>query len=137
MKILPIVVLILCLSFSTVHAFDEAKLVTVDQFEDLEFKATGVKLNNFSIDEKTAFLVSHMKNIAVSFSARNKLEDARHFSVMLVGMSDKQILWSMDLEPLLATISPKKTESVSGSTYVSAGTLSATQKIWIRVVGDI
>jgi hypothetical protein len=137
MRKLIIVIMILFLGVSVAYGYDKEWIVTMDQFEDFEIKTDGVKLNNFSIKESAAFLAPGMLNINVSFSARNKLDASKHFSVMMVGVAKGKVLWALDLEPMMSTISAKKTESINGSSYVPPGTLEKTTKIWIRVVGDI
>lgn len=137
MRKLILVIMILFLGASGAYAFDKEATVTMSQFEDFEIKTDGVKLNNFSIKEGNAFLAPGMQNISVSFSARNKLDVSKHFSVMMVGVAEGKVLWALDLEPMMSTISAKRTESISGSSYVPPGTLKKTTKIWIRVVGDI
>lgn len=133
--------LLLLLSLMTVFpaaafSMDKTYMLTVQQFEDFAIESNGVKLNNFSIAEKSAFLTNAMSNIEVSFSARNKGDTARHFAVMLVGLDEKQILWSLALEPLMSTLAEKTTDNVEGSIYVSPGTMRKTTKIWVRAIGD-
>lgn len=133
--------LLLLLSFMTVipaaaFSMDKTYILTVQQLEDFAIESNGVRLNNFSISEKRAFMTNAMSNIEVSFSARNRGETSRHFAVMLVGMDEKGILWSLSLEPLMSTLAEKATENVEGSIYVFPGTLRKTTKIWVRAIGD-
>lgn len=119
------------------YAFDKIYKLSIDELEDLVIKQNGVQLNNFMLAEKQAFLADGLVNINVSFSARNKNNYATHFSAMLVGSSEKEILWSLSVEPMMSTLSEKATETVEGSIYITPGLLSKTKKIWIRIVGDI
>jgi len=119
------------------YAFDKTFTVSIDEFEDLVIKQNGVKLNNFLISEKQAFLADGLVNINVDFSARNKNNYATHFSAMFVGSSEKKILWSLSVEPMMSTLSEKSTETISGNVYITPGLLSKTKTIWVRIVGDI
>jgi hypothetical protein len=132
-----IMVLFLFLIASAVFAIDESQTLARSQFEDIAIQRGGVNVNNFSIKEDTSWMSRDLQVIRVSFSARNRNDTAKHFSIMLVGFdSTGNILWSIALEPVLGTISENRTEEVSGSFYCSAGTLRQTQKIWYRIIGD-
>lgn len=137
MRKLVVVLLISAIWYTNAFAFDKTFNVSVDEIEDLVINQNGVKLNNFMLAEKQAFLADGLVNINVSFSARNKNNYATHFSAMLVGLSEKDILWCLSVEPMMSTLSEKATETVEGSVYITPGLLSKTKKIWIRIVGDI
>ncbi len=132
-----ILILFLLLSSLPVYAFDKVYQMTIDDFEDFEIKSNGVKINNFSLSEENAWMVDGMKTIKISFSAKNKLEHPKHFTIMLVGMKDGEALWALNAEPMMATLSAKKTESINQTSYVIPGTLKQTKTIWFKVVGDI
>jgi len=119
------------------YAFDKTFIVSIDEFEDLVVKQNGVKLNNFLLSEKRAFLADGLVNLNVDFSARNKNNYATHFSAMFVGSSKDRILWSISVEPMMSTLSEKSTETISGNVYIAPGLLSKTKSIWVRIVGDI
>jgi len=123
------------LAFSA-SAFDETYVVSVSEFEDLQISKNGVTVNNFSIAEKKAFLVKDAVNVEVSFSVRNKNDHQKAINVMIVGMSDDKILWALEAAPGMSMISGKKTEHAVANSYVSAGTVKQTNKIWMRVVGN-
>ena len=128
--------LLLFLFIPQAFAFDQTYVVTKDEFEDLIIKSGSVTINNFSIDEKSAWSGKGLTNIAISFSAKNKAESSKHFSVMLAGVGEKAILWAVGVEPSFSIISGKKTEALSESLYITPGTIQKTKKIWVKVVGD-
>lgn len=123
------------LAFSA-SAFDKTYIVSISEFEDLQISKNGVTVNNFSIAEKKAFLVKNAVNVEVSFSVRNKNDQNKAVNVMIVGMSDGEILWALDAAPGMSMISGNKTDHAVANSYVSPGTVKQTDKIWIRVVGD-
>jgi hypothetical protein len=137
MRKLVVILLMSAIWYTNAFAFDKTFNVSVDEIDDLVINQNGVKLNNFMLAEKQAFLADELVNINVSFSARNKNNYATHFSAMLVGLSEKDILWCLSVEPMMSTLSEKATETVEGSVYITPGLLSKTKKIWIRIVGDI
>ena len=123
---------------SSAFAIDQSNTITRAQFEDLIIQSGGVNINNFSIREDTSFMDRNLRVIRVSFSARNRNEAARNFGISLVGLdASGNLIWSMNLEPLLGSISGNRTEQVSGSAFVPQGTLNRTQRIWYRIVGNI
>ena len=122
---------------TNVYAFDKTFTVSINDFEDLVIKENGVKLNNFLLSEKPAFLAAGLVNINIDFSARNKNNYAAHFSAMFVGSSKDEILWSLSIEPMMSTLSEQSTETLSDNVYITPGLLSKTKTIWVRIVGDI
>jgi hypothetical protein len=137
MRNIIVTLLMFAIWHTNAFAFDKTFNVSVEELEDLVINQNGVKLNNFMLAEKQAFLADGLVNINVSFSARNKNNYATHFSAMLVGLSENDILWCLSVEPMMSTLSEKATETVEGSVYITPGLLSKTKKIWVRIVGDI
>ena len=132
-----IMVLFLFLITSAVFAIDESQMLARSQFEDIVIQRGGVNVNNFSIKEDSSWLARDLPVLRVSCSARNRNGTSKHFSIMLVGFDGSgNILWSIAIEPMLGTISENSTQDVSDSAFCSAGTLSRTQKIWYRIIGD-
>lgn len=131
-------VLAISIIFSnSVFAFDRIYEKSIIDMEDLSIKENGIKINNFSFSEENAFMARGLSNIVVSFSAKNYNEVSKHFSVMIVGKSEHNILWAVSAEPMMSTISAKKTETIQGDSYISPGSLEKTSSIWLRIVGNI
>ena len=122
---------------SNVLAFDKIYENSMVDMEDLIIKENGVKINNFSFAEQDAFMVTGLVNVVVSFSAKNNNEVPKHFSAMIVGKSGDNILWAVSAEPMMSTLSPKSTDTINGSSYISPNGLKQTDSIWLRIVGDI
>jgi len=118
-------------------AFDKTYESSLADMEDLVIKSNGVKLNNFTFGEEKAFLARGLSNIKVSFSARNKNAESKHFSTMFVGKSGETTLWAISAEPSFSSISGNETETISADAYITPATLKKTKTVWIRVVGDI
>jgi len=134
----PIVLLMMGLLLTShALAFDKTYESSLADMEDLVIKSSGVKLNNFTFGEKEAFLARGLSNIKVSFSARNKNTESKHFSAMFVGKSGDTVLWAISAEPSFSSISGNETETVTGDAYISPRTLKKTKSVWVRVVGDI
>ena len=132
-----IVFLFMFFSVTMVFAVDQNQIVTRSQFEDLSIQGGGVNINNFSIREDTSFWDRNLRVIRVSFSARNRNAVSKQFAIMLVGFDESDnLLWSMNLEPMMGAISENQTEDISGSVYISQGTLNRTKKIWYRIIGN-
>lgn len=134
----PLMLLIILFLFfkSMVYAIDKTYVLSVSQFEDLVIEGNGVRLNNFSIAEKKAWLTDDMTNIEISFSARNRTNANRSFAVMVVGMDEKNILWGVALEPMMSLIAENSITQIEKSVYIAPGTLRKTTKLWIRVIGN-
>jgi hypothetical protein len=130
--VLAIVGAIYC---TNAFAFDKIFKVTESELEDFAINQNNLKLNNFTITEKQAFLVDGLVNIEISCSATNKNNYAVHFSVMVVGYSDNEILWGLSIEPMMSTLSGNSTETVTGNAYITPGLTNNTKNIWIRIVG--
>lgn len=130
--------IIICLLFtSNVFSFDKTVNITLDELEDFSVKDNGVKLNNFSLHEGSSFLGRGLTNLELSFSVRNKNEKPRHFSVMMAGWDKEEyLIWALDAEPMMSTVSGNKTETVKSDSYVSPGVLKSTKWVWVRIVGD-
>jgi len=124
------------LAASVASAFDKTYDLTLEEFENLQISEGGVTLNNFSLAEGRAFMAQGAAKVEVSFSVRNRNDDTRAFTVMLVGMSAKSILWAVDAAPMMSLVSANKTDECNGDAYVSPGTVKQTTRIWMRVVGN-
>ena len=113
--------------------------ITPEELEDLVVKGDDglLKLNNFSITEKPAFMAQGLNNIKASFSARNKGEKSYHFSVMMTGLNKEgAIIWSLAMEPMMGTLTKANTEQVSSDAYAPPGLAAATKTVWIRITGN-
>lgn len=131
------ILVFLFLIATAVFAIDESQTVNRPQFEDIMIQQGGVNVNNFSIKEDSSLMSKDLRVIRVSCSARNRNVSSKHFAIMLVGFDvSGNILWSMSLEPVFGIISENTTKEVSDTVYCIAGTLSRTQKIWYRIIGD-
>lgn len=135
LTLVTVVVALLVCPF-TANAFDKVYDLTLEQFEDLQVSERGVTLNNFTLGEKTSFMAKGTAKVQVSFSARNRNDDSRVLTVMIVGMSDNSILWAVDAGPMMAMVSANKVKECNGSAYVSPGTVKKTTRVWVRIVGD-
>lgn len=124
------------LAASAASAFDKTFNLTREQFENLQISEAGVVLNNFSLAENDSFMAKGTSKVQVSFSVRNRNQDVRALTVMIVGMSDNDLLWALDAAPMMAMVAGNKTEECNGSAYVPPGTVNQTTAFWIRVVGD-
>ena len=111
--------------------------ISLEDFEDLSIKQNGVKINNFTLSEKKSWSSESMVNLGISFSAKNKNADSRHFSLMLVGLDkDNAVIWALSAEPMMATIEGAETESISADAFVIPGTLAKTVKVFAKITGD-
>jgi hypothetical protein len=120
----------------TANAFDKTFILTVEEFENLQINQGGVTINNFALGEKKAYMGKGLANVSVSFSVRNKNAKPNVVNVMLVGMTDKEVIWALDAAPLMSIISENKTDKAESDSYISPGDVKKTKKIWMRVVGD-
>ena len=137
MKKLVVMIVGVLLAASVANAFDKIYDLTLEEFENLQISEGGVNLNNFSLAENNAFMAKGAAKVQVSFSIRNRNNDTRAVTVMLVGMSANSILWAVDAAPMMSMVSANKTEECNGSAYVPPGTVKQTTRIWLRVVGNL
>jgi hypothetical protein len=128
-------VLALIVSVNT-YAFDKTYNLTIKEFEELQITSNGVTINNFSLGEKRAFLSPKLRNVDVSFSIRNRNEKHHVLNVMVVGMQGNEIIWALDVAPLMSIIDGNKTENATSDSYVPPGTVNKTERVWVRIVGD-
>lgn len=136
MKLITLLLTALLLS-SSAFAFEYSFKGSLSELEDLVINKNGVRLNNFSIGESKSYSSTSLSKLDLSFSARNKNTDSRHFVFMATGLDSKgRHLWSVSAEPLFSTISENKTETVSADPFIVTGTLKKTAKVWVKVVGD-
>jgi hypothetical protein len=119
-----------------VNAFDKTYVLSVDEFESLQINQGGITINNFSLGEKRAYMGKGLANVNISFSIRNKNPKPNVINVMLVGMSDKEVIWALDASPLMSLIAENTTDKAEADSYISPGDVKKTKKIWMRVVGD-
>ena len=118
MKKLVVMIVGVLLAASVANAFDKIYDLTLEEFENLQISEGGVNLNNFSLAENNAFMAKGAAKVQVSFSIRNRNNDTRAVTVMLVGMSANSILWAVDAAPMMSMVSANKTEECNGSAYV-------------------
>jgi hypothetical protein len=118
------------------YAFDKTYNLTIKEFEELQITSNGVTINNFSLGEKSALLSPSLRNVDVSFSIRNRNDKPHVINVMVVGMQANEIIWALDVAPLMSMISEKKTENATSDSYVSPGTVNKTERVWVRIVGN-
>ena len=119
-----------------VNAFDKTYVLTVDEFESLQINQGGITINNFALGEKKSFMSKGLSNVNVSFSVRNKNSKPNVLNLMMVGMSDNEVIWALDAAPLMSIISENTTDKAESNSYISPGDVKKTKKIWMRVVGD-
>jgi len=133
--ILSIIILLNVNLFAYQH---NTGFISIDDFEDLSIKTNGVRINNFSLAETKSWMAKGLVNIVVTFSAKNKNGVNKHFSAMFIGLDkDNNVIWALNAEPIMATISKNKTESINSDSYVQPGTLSKTVKVMTIINGDI
>ena len=128
-------IFLLCFGHAA-NAFDKTYLLSVDEFESLQINQGGITINNFALGEKKAYMGKGLANVNVSFSVRNKNSKPNVLNVMIVGMADKEVVWSLDAAPLMSIISENTTDKAESNSYISPGDVKKTKKIWMRVVGD-
>jgi hypothetical protein len=121
---------------SFANAADYVHELTRQEFEELQVSERGITLNNFTLGEETSFMAKGVAKVRVSFSVRNRNNDTRKLTVMIVGMSDNDILWAVDAGPMMAMVSANKVEECNGTAYVPPGTVKQTKRIWMRIVGE-
>ena len=132
------IVLVMLASINLVAYEYNSGFISKSELEDLSIKSHGVKINNFSLSETRAWMAKGLVNIKISFSARNKNQTSKHFSAMFVGLDkDNSVLWALNAEPMMATLSKQKTESIESDTYVQPGTLNKTVKVMTIIHGDL
>ncbi len=133
-----IILILFIMTNISLFAFEHnTGFISLDDFEDLSIKHNGVKINNFTLSEKESWSTKSLVNLGVSFSAKNKNADSKHFSLMLVGLDkDNGVIWALSAEPMMATIQGKKTESISSDAFVLSGTLAKTVKVLAKITGD-
>lgn len=117
-------------------AFDKTETLTQEALDTYQVSSGGVTLNNFVIKEENAMLAKGLRNLKVSYAARNKNADSKAVVIMLVGLAGDEILWSFNVNPAFYTLSENDNETCEGEIFVPPGTLKRTTKIWIRIVGD-
>lgn len=109
------------------------KTVKVEDFEDLQFKISDLKFNNFSLHLENA-LLSNTKNLKLSYSCRNKGED-KNFSASFVGLDAKgKIVFAIDASPSFWT-QAKGSSTNEGEVYAIGNELKRTKFVWVKVVG--
>ncbi len=87
--------------------------------------------------EEDSWLSENLNNLKFSCSARNRDKQSKHFSIMIVGFnSENEILWAMNAEPSMSTLTPNRVENVSTEVYVLDGALRETSRIWIKIAED-
>lgn len=118
------------------NAFDKTFSLTVEEFENLQINQGGVTINNFALGEKRAYMGKGLANVSVSFSVRNKNSKPNVVNVMIVGMTDKDVIWALDAAPLMSIIAENTTDKAESDSYISPGDVKKTKKIWMRIVGD-
>jgi hypothetical protein len=117
--------------------------VKLGDLDELAIKEGSLVLNNFSIAEETntIFFGPKNKNLAVltvSCSVKNKSNDARAISLMIVGANDKnQVVWTCHVKPDFGRVQANKTEQLKTlGLLVPRGTKDQTARVTIMACGD-
>jgi len=133
-----IILTMLIMANISLFAFEHnTGFIPVEDLEDFSIKHNGVKMNNFTLSEKSSWTTKSMVNLGVSFSVKNKNTDSKHFSLIIVGLNKKnKIIWALNAEPMMGILSGKKTDSISNDTLVMPGTLAETTKVFVKITGD-
>ncbi len=119
------------------YTMNQGYILSMDEFEDLVIRGDNLKLNNFILAEEDSWLSENLNNLKFSCSARNRDKQSKHFSIMIVGFnSENEILWAMNAEPSMSTLTPNRVENVSTEVYVLDGALRETSRIWIKIAED-
>jgi tetratricopeptide (TPR) repeat protein len=113
-------------------------LLSLNEFENLAVKTDVVTLNNFLIAETPSWFVKNLSSLKLSFSARNKSEMPKHFTVIIIGLDTANTpLWAMHFEPRMSMLSGKVNELLKNDIYAVPGTLNKTKGYWVKVTGDL
>jgi len=105
----------------------------------LEFgiKASDFAINNLSFREKGA-LMGGLRVLEFSFSIVNRRQKSMRIDAQIAGFdSNDKLTFALKAGPMMDTVSEGKTESATGSAYVTGGELARTSKVCTRFVGDL
>lgn len=136
---LGVALALLLLFAGPARAFDSGWVrLTPEELFDYQISRQGVRINNFNLAEKGAFLAKGLTVLKLSFSAANRRQKPVQFSVQLVGLDDKNSLaFALTAEPSFSQVSAGKTEQVQSDIYVPPGELKKAEAFLLRVVGTL
>jgi hypothetical protein len=103
---------------------------------DHQIDRNGVRVNNFSLNERGALAGGGLTALEFTFSVANKQAKSVSLDAQLVGLSAAgKIVFGLRASPMMDMVSGNKTDQARGSIYVSPGDLAKSQTFCLRIVG--
>jgi len=110
--------------------------VPIAQFVDVVAGTDVVKINNFSIRERTS-IMNEMSVIEIAFAVGNRRETPVYLNGQFAATdASGQPVVALSAGPMMDLIQPGATETAKGDVYVEPGTLKRIDKICVNIVGD-
>lgn len=127
------------LTLMTQAAFAEKMVVSFDKFEETVYRSGTLTFNNFTIFEKDGWMTPNGWNdLHVKLSGKNNGSDALSIGLQFAGKNTAgEVIWAMDIAPMMGIISEKSLEEISGSVLVKPGTLNKTKEVVVIFSGEM